>query len=226
VVQFGGGSTAPRYGFVPAALARRDRRLARAAAATRIQPVRPSVPPDDPAVGAHPADTLFVELYDELRRLAHSQIRAIDARASLRTTELVHEAYLKLGRAGHGAWEGRGHFFATAARAMRQVLVDLARGRLAGKRGGDRRPVSLSDADVALEVELDGMLDLDAALGQLGRDGPRLRQIVELRFFGGLPQREIAQLLGVSERTVERDWLKARLYLLREMERAVEERGT
>ena len=191
--------------------------------------VRPSpsapVPPDDLAVAAQPADALFVELYDELRRLAHGQIRAIDARASLCTTELVHEAFLKLGRAGHGAWEGRGHFFATASRAMRQVLVDLARRRLAEKRGGGVRAVTLSDADVALEVELDRLLDLDAALAQLGRDGPRLREIVELRFFGGLPQREVARLLGVSERTVERDWLKARLYLLREMERVADERG-
>ena len=168
-------------------------------------------------------DALFVSLYDELKRLAHRQLHAVGVPATLRTTELVHEAWLKLGRIDDSAWDGRAHFFAAAARAMRQVLVDFARRRYAAKRGGVHVPVSLRQADLAssdaLEVELDGLLDLDAALDLLDGASPRLRQVVELRFFGGLSEDEIAQLLGVSVRTVERDWLKARLFLLRELER-------
>jgi RNA polymerase sigma factor (TIGR02999 family) len=176
----------------------------------------------DSAVPA--TDALFVSLYDELKRLAHRQLHAVGVPATLRTTELVHEAWLKLGRVGDAAWDGRGHFFAAAARAMRQVLVDFARRRYAAKRGGVHVPVSLRQADLlashSLDVELDGLLDLDAALDLLDAASPRLRQVVELRFFGGLSEDEIAQLLGLSVRTVERDWLKARLFLLRELERA------
>jgi RNA polymerase sigma factor (TIGR02999 family) len=181
--------------------------------------------PDDSAVASHSTDTLFAVLYDELKRVARRELYAADPRATLRTTELVHEAFLKLGRASDVSWEGRAHFFGTASRAMRQVLVDFARRRLAAKRGGNQRMVSLGeasgvDASAALDLELGDLLDLDAALDRLDRVGPRLRQVVELRFFGGVPDVEIARLLGLSVRTVERDWLKARLFLLREMERA------
>jgi RNA polymerase sigma factor (TIGR02999 family) len=107
------------------------------------------------------------------------------------------------------------------------VLVDFARRRYAAKRGGVHVPVSLREADLlagsSLDIELEGLLDLDAALDQLDAASPRLRQVVELRFFGGLAEDEIARLLAVSVRTVERDWLKARLFLLRELERAGDE---
>ena len=167
----------------------------------------------------HSTETLFVALYDELKRLAHRQIHAVDAFATLRTTELVHEAFLKLGRRDDATWEGRAHFFGAAARAMRQVLVDFARRRRSLKRGGAESPVTLRDDDAALEVQLEELLDLDDALDQLDGVNPRLRQVVELRFFAGVPEEEIAQMLGVSLRTVERDWLKARLFLLRELDR-------
>lgn len=166
--------------------------------------------------GAHPSttDTLVPLVYEELKRLARRQLRA-GGRGTLCTTDLVHEAFLKLSPDGRpAAWESRAHFFGAAARAMRQVLVDFARRRGAQKRGGDWQAVSLNDAAGALELQLDDLLALDAALDELDRVSPRLRRLVELRFFAGLPTDEVAALLGVTGRTVERDWLKARLFLL------------
>ena len=161
-------------------------------------------------------DRLLPLVYDELKRIARHQLQGKGARdaVTLSTTELVHEAYLKLAGGSTLDWESRAHFFGAAARAMRQVLVDFARRRNAAKRGGDLERVSFGDGDGALEVELDQILALDTALQQLETIDPRLRQIVELRFFGALKEDEIARLLGVSTRTVERDWLKARLVML------------
>jgi RNA polymerase sigma factor (TIGR02999 family) len=163
-------------------------------------------------------DALFAAVYDELKRISRRQLRATDANSALSTTELVHEAFLKLADRTEKGWEGRAHFFGAAARAMRQILVDFARRRRAGKRGGEWRVVTLRDADVALEIELDQVLALDDALEQLDAANPRLRRVVELRFFAGLSEQEIAHMLGVSARTVERDWLKARLFLMRALE--------
>jgi len=162
---------------------------------------------------------LFPVVYEELKRLAHHRLRTMASDATLCTTELVHEAFLKLSRDPGAGWEGRAHFFGAASRAMRQVLVDLARRRQAAKRGGESQIVSLRDADATLEIEVDAILALDDALAQLGGVDRRLCQVVELRFFGGLPETEIAEMLGVSSRTVERDWIKARLFLLEELER-------
>ena len=161
-----------------------------------------------------PDDTLQAAAYDELKRVARRHLRLRAANATLNTTELVHEAYLKLGRTPNASFENRAHFFGAASRAMRQVLVDIARRRMAAKRGGDWRAVTLRDAGVSLEVQLDEILDLDAALEQLDAVDRRLREVVELRFFGGVPEPEIAAMLGISPRTVSRDWLKARLFLL------------
>jgi RNA polymerase sigma factor (TIGR02999 family) len=174
------------------------------------------VTPADPNPGALSNDALFTAVYDELKRLAHFQLRNGRGYATLSTTDLVHEAFLKLtgGRAG---WDGRAHFFGAAARAMRQILVDYARRRNAAKRGGSWRVVSLSEAEAALQVEADDILALDEALTRLDSVNQRLRQVVELRFFGGASEEDIAGILGVSTRTVERDWLKARLLLLREL---------
>jgi RNA polymerase sigma factor (TIGR02999 family) len=158
-------------------------------------------------------------VYDELKRMARNHRRAADPSATLSTTELVHEAYLKLGGADTD-WEGRAHFFGAASRAMRQVLVDFARRRAAVKRGGDLERVSLGEGHGALEIELDEILALDEALDQLDAIDPRLRQVVELRFFGALPEDEIARMLGVSTRTIQRDWLKARLILLQALHRS------
>ena len=166
-----------------------------------------------------PADdgALYAVVYEELKRIARGHLRA-DARATLSTTELVHEAYLKLGRGPESGWNDRAHFFAAASRAMRRVLVDFARRRKAEKRGGTRQRVSLGDAEQALDMQLDEILALDSALEQLSAASARLGQIVELLFFGGLGQDEVAEILGVTTRTVQRDWTKARLLLLRELD--------
>ena len=165
-------------------------------------------------------DEMYALVYEELKRIARHQLRAAGAKATLSTTELVHEAFLKLGRGPKSGWEGRAHFFGAASRAMRQVLVDFARRQRAAKRGGGTQRISLNDAAGALEVRLDEILALDAALDQLNAVSERLRKVVELRFFGGLGEEEVAEILGVTPRTVGRDWIKARLFLLRELDEA------
>lgn len=170
-----------------------------------------------PRVGRPTTDALFPVVYEELKRIARHQRRAADANSPLCTTELVHEAYSKLAGPAGSSWDDRAHFFGAASRAMRQVLVDLARHRQALKRGGDVQMVSLSEAGASIEVELDSILELDEALDRLNVVSERLRQIVELRYFGGMSDDEIARLLGVSARTVARDWIKARLFLLHEL---------
>lgn len=173
-----------------------------------------------PDSGHDATSAWFPLVYDELKRLARHHRSASDGPATLCTTELVHEAFLKLS-AGRGAsWDDRAHFFGAASRAMRQVLVDFARRRLADKRGGDHVPVTLGDDAAVVEFELDEILELDAALDALDRVDSRLRRIVELRFFAGVAESQIAEMLGVSVRTVGRDWMKARLFLLRELDSA------
>lgn len=154
-------------------------------------------------------------VYESLKRVARSQLRSNEA--SLCTTELVHEAYLKLARGQGRRWEGGKHFYTLAAKAMRQVLVDMARKRRTVKRGGDRIETTLTSGDVAFEPTLDHMIDLDLALDRLDGLRSRLRQVVEYRFFAGLTEDEIAEMLGVSTRTIERDWTKARMFLMREL---------
>ena len=161
-------------------------------------------------------DDLYPLVYEELKRVARRQLRVVAS--TLSTTELVHETFLKLSANPPRGWDGRGHFFGTAARAMRQVLVDFARRRGAAKRGGELARVSLTDAEGELAVELDEIVALDDALEQLDAVDPRLRRVVELRFFAGLGEREVAEILGITPRTVERDWVKARLLLLRTLE--------
>jgi RNA polymerase sigma factor (TIGR02999 family) len=157
-------------------------------------------------------DRLLPLVYDDLRRLARRQLGYEYVERTLNPTALVHESYLKLGRAAMAAHD-RAHFLAIAARAMRQVLVDQARDRKAAKRGGGAwERTTLTDGAWAAELDPDGMLALDDALSRLE---PRQRQVVECRFFGGMEEREIAEALGISERTVHRDWLKARAWLYR-----------
>jgi RNA polymerase sigma factor (TIGR02999 family) len=161
---------------------------------------------------------MYRRAYDELKRMASHHLRAVDRSATLSTTELVHEAYLRLNAGQGDQWDGRAHFFGAASRAMRQVLVDFARKRGSAKHGGDVTRVSLSDDELTLQVELDEILILDDALHRLSVVDERLHQIVELRFFGGYSEREVADILGLTTRTIERNWLKARLFLLRELD--------
>jgi RNA polymerase sigma-70 factor (ECF subfamily) len=151
-------------------------------------------------------------VYEDLRRLARRQLGHEYGERTLNATALVHESYLKLG-VGALAASDRAHFLAIAARAMRQVLVDHARDRKAAKRGGGMwECTTLTDGAWVREFDGDGVLALDGALSALE---PRQRQVVECRFFGGMEEQEIAVALGVSERTVHRDWMKARAWLYR-----------
>ncbi|HEY7634592.1 MAG TPA: ECF-type sigma factor [Gemmatimonadales bacterium] len=157
-------------------------------------------------------DRLIPLVYQDLRRLAGRQLGFEHGDCTLNATALVHEAYLKLGEGAMMA-QDRAHFLAIAARTMRQVLVDHARDRKAAKRGGGVwMRTTLTDGAWAKDFDADGMLALDEALAQLE---PRQRQVVECRFFGGMEEQEIAAALGVSERTVHRDWVKARAWLHR-----------
>jgi RNA polymerase sigma factor (TIGR02999 family) len=157
-------------------------------------------------------DRLFPLVYEELRRVARLRLREGAGPDTLQPTGLVHEAYMKLAGASAIPAESRAHFLGIAGRAMRQVLVDRARSRSAHKRGGDWAPVTLADGHVTFEVDRLGMLALQEAMEELE---PRQRQIVEARFFGGLEDTEIARMLGVSDRTVRREWVKARAWLVR-----------
>lgn len=165
-------------------------------------------------------DRLFALVYDELRGQAHRQLGAAGPARTLNTTALVHEAYLKLAASERPDWEHRRHFFCVAARAMRQIIVDRARRRLAQKRGGQRDRVELDEKHVAVDEQATQLFELDAALTRLEAIDPRLGQVVELRFFAGLSVEDTARLLDVSDRTIKRDWRAARAFLHRELETA------
>lgn len=162
-------------------------------------------------------EPLLAVLYETLKQIARRQLARRRRGAALCTTELVHEAYFKLaGRAGRD-WQDRAHFCGVAANAMRQVLVDHARRRNAAKRGRGAEPITLTAGHDAVDPDVIDVLALDAALDRLGELNERLRRVVEYLFFGGMTQEEVATVLGVSTRTVERDWLKAKLFLHREL---------
>ena len=168
--------------------------------------------------------TLFDVLYRELRRLAESAMRAERANHTLQPTALVHEAFLRLA-GNQGRFENRAHFLGVAASAMRRVLVDHARGRNAHKRGHGATLVTVNDLDAlpqAAAEEVD-LVVLDDALSRLAALDARQGQIVELRFFGGLSVEETAALIGVSERTIKREWQMSRAWLRREMSRSAAE---
>jgi RNA polymerase sigma-70 factor, ECF subfamily len=160
-------------------------------------------------------DKLMPLVYGELRRLAKQHMRRERAGHTLQTTELIHEAYLRLIDASQARLENRRHFFAVASRLMRQALVDLARERGSLKRGGAVEHVSLDEALMVSEQRDDGLLELDEALLALAEFDERKSQVVEMRFFGGLSVEETAEALGVSVETVHRDWRLARSWLLR-----------
>jgi RNA polymerase sigma factor (TIGR02999 family) len=163
------------------------------------------------------AEELLSIVYDELRQLARRQLQGERAGHTLQPTALVHEAYLRLVDARDLRWESRGHFFGTAARVMRQVLVDHARRRNAGKRGGALQRVTLETSIADEDAVAADVLDLHEALERLTANDAELARLVELRFFAGLTLDETAEALGVSRRKVAKDWSVARLWLQREL---------
>lgn len=160
-------------------------------------------------------ETLFPLVYEELRRIAHRQLQREWEGHTLDTTALVHEAYLKLVDQTRAGFTDRAHFFAVAANAMRRILVDYARRYLADKRGGAPRRVTLTDDMLVAEERADTLLAINDALLELSRIDERLSKVVECRFFGGLTEEETAEVLGVTARTVRRDWTKAKGWLHR-----------
>lgn len=175
-------------------------------------------PADVDAVAATVAE-LAPLLYPELRRAARGIRAGVRAGETLQTTALIHEAYLKLARSS--GWQSRGHFLAAAALAMRQVLVDDARARLTQRRGEGAVPLSLDSIaaqNVAAEAEPDErVVAVGEALERLARLNPRLAQVVECRYYAGYTEAETALALAVNERTVRRDWVKARAWLYQEL---------
>jgi RNA polymerase sigma factor (TIGR02999 family) len=162
---------------------------------------------------ATPTDPLFADIYERLKSLASRQRSRGGASGTLCTTELVHEVYLKVGEA-NDRFQHEGQFFAYAARAMRHILTDAARRRLQPRQGGGLVRVAL-DNPIAHSVNVDPQLalQLDAALTALEREDPRAAQVVELHFFSGLEMQHVADILGVTRRTIDRDWRYARVFL-------------
>ena len=163
------------------------------------------------------AERLLPLVYNELRRLAAAKMAHENAAQTLQPTALVHEAYCRLVDQSRVGWQNRAHFFGIAARAMREILVDHARRRAAAKRGGNRQRVTLIDGlGVAPAAEIE-VLELDEALTRLAEMHQRMARVVELRVFVGMKEREVAHVLGVSERTVRGDWRVAKLWLSQEL---------
>jgi RNA polymerase sigma-70 factor, ECF subfamily len=156
-------------------------------------------------------------VYDELRRLARTFLARERGAHTLQPTALVHEAYLRLVDQRSVKWQNRAHFYGLAASMMRRVLIDHARAHATEKRGGAALHLSLDDVQVPLEQRAAGLLALDEALERLAQMDERKCRVVEMRFFGGLSDEEIAEVLKVTTRTVLRDWKKARLWLYREL---------
>ncbi len=196
--------------------------------------MNPDDPPVDRSADDHPpapprtgSDTFIQQVYDELRAIAHARLRGERAGVTLQSTELVHEAYMRLQPAGGARWESRGQFFSAAAEAMRRILIDRARARGRQKRGGDAggRPaakLSLDMVEVAALADDDDpetILALDRAIERLSQQDERVTQIVRLRFYAGLSVEEVAETLGLSPRTVLRDWAFARAWLYGELTR-------
>lgn len=176
---------------------------------TRIAAVLASAGKD----GRDTLDQLMPLVYDQLREMAHRQLAREVGSRPLQTTALVHEAYLKVVDHSSVACRGQPYFFAAAARAMRQVLVDQARRRKAEKRGGAVQVVSLSEESSTVDAFAANVLDLDRALEELQKRNSRHARVVECRFFGGLSIEETAAALNISPRTVKYDWALARSWL-------------
>jgi RNA polymerase sigma factor (TIGR02999 family) len=167
-------------------------------------------------------DQLMPLVYAELRRMARRYMWQQPSDHTLQTTALIHEAYLRLVGQEGKRWEGRAHFFGVAARAMRHILVDYARARHTGKRGGEARVVSMEEAAIVSMERAEELVSLDEALKELARLSPRQSQVIELRYFGGLSVTETADVLKISSDTVTRDWNHAKAWLHRELKCSLE----
>ena len=159
------------------------------------------------------AAELLPLVYEELRRLATHKMGQEAAGQTLQATALVHEAWLRLIGDGQPRWEGRGHFFAAAAEAMRRILVENVRRKRRLRHGGGQQRVELDETELAAEAEEDKVLQVDEALDDLAREDPVQAQVVKLRFFAGLKNEEVAEALGVSTKTVQRYWTHAKSWL-------------
>ena len=171
------------------------------------------------AVGGDQAavDRLLTVVYDELRGIAQARMSGLAPGQTLRPTDLVHEAYIKLVAASDRTWENRRHFINAAGSAMRSILVDRARSRLTVKRGGDREREPLHDDAAAFSRDPVEVLAMNEALEAFAREDERAAQVVSLRVFLGMPEAEIADVLGVTDRTVQRDWKYAKAWLATKM---------
>lgn len=163
------------------------------------------------------ASELLPLVYDELRRLARSRLAREKPGQTLQPTALVHEAYLRLVEGADPGWDGKRHFFAAAAEAMRRILIERARRRAAGKHGGSAERVTLEDVAEEAQVAPETLLGIDEALGRLEKLDPQMSQVVKLRYFAGLSVEETAEALELSPRSVNRQWAGARAWLLREL---------
>lgn len=162
-------------------------------------------------------DQLVAVVYPELKRLAHFQLAGERPGHTLNTTAIVHEAFVRLAT-GNGKWSDRGHFLRAASTVMRHLLVDHARKRQADKRGSGQAPLTLEDDRYTTDDDSLAVLTLDNALRDIAEIDPRLEQIIECRYFAGLSVNDTAEALGMAVRTVERDWQRAKAYLLKAME--------
>ena len=163
--------------------------------------------------------TLLPMVYEELRKLAASRMGAERGDHTLQATALVHEAYLRLVGNRHQEWESRAHFFGAAAEAMRRILVDHARAKAGLKRGGGLRKLPLDVVDLASDDDPEQILALDGAISRLEEKDPNSARVVRLRFYAGLSVEETASALGISPRTVKREWAFAKAFLAREMKK-------
>jgi RNA polymerase sigma factor (TIGR02999 family) len=159
------------------------------------------------------ADSLLPLVYTELRRLAKSRMAKLPPGQTLQPTALVHEAYLRLVGTQDPGWEGRAHFFGAAARAMRDILVDQARRKASMKHGGDRRRVDADETALSVEPASEDLLALNEALRRLEEDDPRKGRIVMLRYFAGLSREDTAEVLGLTVRTIDREWRYIKTWL-------------
>jgi RNA polymerase sigma factor (TIGR02999 family) len=171
------------------------------------------------AVAGDPTATrdLLPLVYEELRTLARARLQKVPPGQTLQPTALVHEAFLRLVDSAQVNWDGRGHFFAAAAQAMRDILVEQARRKMAKKRGGGRPRVPLEEAEPVFEPPPDDVLAIDEALKRLEEEDPRKGHVVNMRYFAGMTAAETATALGISVGTVNREWRYVRAWLEREL---------